>query len=288
MVAELRTHELGDARCRIQAIGLFKDEDAKDYAPNPESEHLRIQVPSYEGPLDLLLHLIQKHSIDIFDIPIALITEEYLEEVQNLELDLAGEFLLMAATLLQIKSKMLLPKEEQPADLEEEGLDPRAELVRRLLEYQRYKEVAEGLRARDYLGFNIFGRIQAEPEGEPSDDEEQKIAPIEAFELIENFARIVESMQPKIGHTVSFEPVSLRARLMEMIDFSRMKLQFWFKEAVGYFGARTKSDVIVSFLSILEMARLRLVRIEQEPGSSHISIIALDHEFAGELGDVEL
>ncbi|MES2504968.1 MAG: segregation/condensation protein A [Myxococcota bacterium] len=287
MVADVTsTIELGDERCLIHASGRFTNEDAKDYAPNPESEQLHVEVPFFEGPLDLLLHLIQKHSLDIFDIPIVLITEKYLEEIQNLDLDLAGEFLLMAASLLQIKSKMLLPKEEQPADEEEDGVDPRAELVRRLLEYQRFKDVAGQLGSRDYLGFNIFGRIYEEPDIGPEED--RLVAPVPAFELIENFARILESMQPRTGHTVSFEPVSLRARLTEMIEFSRLKLTYLFKDALGFFGAKTKSDLIITFLAVLEMARLKLVHIKQEPGSSEIHLTALDNEFDGDIHAIDL
>jgi segregation and condensation protein A len=286
MVADLTSIQIGDDRCRIEARGQFTDQDTKDYSPNPESEQLHIEVPNYEGPLDLLLHLIKKHSLDIFDIPISIITEKYLEEIQNLELDLAGEFLLMAATLTQIKSKMLLPQEEQLVEDEEQGVDPRAELMRRLLEYQRYKEVAEQLSQRDYLGFNIFGRTYEEPELEPKDD--RVLAPVNAFELIENFAKILESLQPKTGHTVSFEAVNIRARLTEMIDFSRVKLNFSFREALFYFAAKTKLDLIVTFLAILEMARLKLIEIQQEPGSADIGLKALDTEFDGELGDIDV
>ena len=279
-------HQVGDDRCRIEARGQFTDQDTKDYSPNPESEQLHIEVPTYEGPLDLLLHLIKKHSLDIFDIPIAIITEKYLEEIQSLELDLAGEFLLMAATLTHIKSKMLLPQDEQLVEEEESGVDPRAELMRRLLEYQRYKEVAEALSQRDYLGFNIFGRLYEEPDLEPQED--RLLAPVNAFELIENFAKILESLQPKTGHTISFEAVNIRARLAEMIDFSRIKLKFLFQDALFYFGAKTKIDLIITFLAILEMARLKLIEIKQEPGSASIELTALDNEFDGDLGDVDV
>lgn len=285
MAVDVTAVQLGDDRCRIEARGRFKDQDTKDYSPNPESEQFHIEVPTYEGPLDLLLHLIKKHSLDIFDIPIAMITEKYLEEIQNLELDLAGEFLLMAATLAQIKSKMLLPQEEQLVE-EEAGADPRAELMRRLLEYQRYKEVAEQLSQRDYLGFNIFGRVYEELDLGPGED--RQLAPISAFDLIENFAQIIESLQPKIGHTVSFDAVNIRARLTEMIDFSRIKLNFLFEEALFYFGAKTKIDLIITFLAILEMARLKLLEIKQEPGLAEIKLTALENDFDGDLGDVDV
>src|SRR4030042_830004 len=124
------------------------------------SYQVKLQV--FEGPLDLLLFLIKKNEIDIYDIPIAVITQqylEYLEMMKNLDLDVAGEFLLMAATLLLIKSKMLLPTpEEQPAEGEQEEEDPRAELVRRLLEYQRFKEAAQQLVKGPLLDREVFVR----------------------------------------------------------------------------------------------------------------------------------
>ena len=286
MAYALTAVQLGDKQCHIEARGRFKDQDTKDYSPSPESEQLHIEIPNYEGPLDLLLHLIKRHSLDIFDIPIAIITEKYLEEIQSLELDLAGEFLLMAATLTQIKSKMLLPKEEQLVEEEDLGGDPRAELMRRLLEYQRYKEVAEQLGQRDYLGFNIFGRTYEEVDLEPQ--EERKLAPIHAFDLIEKLAHMMESLQPKTGHTVSFDAVNMRARLSEMIDFSRIKLQFLFEEALFYFGAKTKIDLIITFLAILEMARLQLLEIKQEPGAEEIRLAALESELDTDFGDVDV
>ena len=137
--------ELGDAWVKVRANGFFCDKDALDFIPTPESVLLYIDTPNYDGPLDLLLHLIRKHSVDIFDIPIVLITAKYLEaldEMSLLNLDIAGEFIVMAATLAEIKSKMLLPKEEQVKSSEEEddAHDPRRELVKRLLVYKSYQE----------------------------------------------------------------------------------------------------------------------------------------------------
>src|SRR5512136_2670112 len=142
-------------------------------------DHLRLEeeagytfrLEGFEGPLDLLLHLIQKNELDIFNIPISLITEQYLEYLQlmkALNLDVAGEYLLMASTLLHIKSKMLLPKSSEE-EAEEEG-DPRAELVRRLLEYQKYKQAALDLERRPLLDRDVFIRlVTAEPEEEPEE-----------------------------------------------------------------------------------------------------------------------
>ncbi len=154
--------ELGDTMVRVTARGRFRDKDALDFVPTPESLLLHIDTPNYDGPLDLLLHLIRKHSMDIFDIPIMLITAKYLEaldELHKLNLDVAGEFLVMAATLAEIKSKMLLPKEEQATSLEDEqdeGYDPRRELIRRLLLYKSYQEASLALLERPTLGRDLF------------------------------------------------------------------------------------------------------------------------------------
>ena len=132
----------------------------------------QIKLPIFEGPLDLLLHLIREHEINIYDIPIAFITQQYLEYIEllkNLNLEIAGEFLVMASTLIYIKSRTLLPKSEVGADMEEEGEDPREELVRKLLEYKKYKEAAGLLRDKEIAYKNVFTR-KAESEI-PDEDE---------------------------------------------------------------------------------------------------------------------
>jgi segregation and condensation protein A len=283
--------QIGDANFSIEARGRFRNEDAKDYIPNPESEQLRIDVPDYEGPLDLLLHLIKKHSIDIFDIPIGLITQKYLEEIdwmKELNLDVAGEFLLMAATLAQIKSRMLLPPDEQAAisSEEDEGVDPRAELVRRLLEYQKFKEAAAHLGSRDQLGADVFLRPQIEdfqvafglvPE---SEEPSFGVAPVESFELIHLFSKVLERAMPKVSHQVQIEKIGLRARISELIDFSRLRALFEFNDALKYFGAKTKIDLIVTFLAILEMAKMRLLTIEQVAGMRTIRLTAIQENLS--------
>lgn len=269
----LTTVQLGDDNCRIEATGLFRGQDAADYVPNPESEQLRIDVPVFEGPLDLLLHLIRKHSMDIFDIPIVIITQKYLEAIEKLEkvdIDLAGEFLLMAATLLHIKSKMLLPKEEQPPEEDnDDGVDPRAELVRRLLEYQRCKELALVLKNRSHLGQDVFFRHASfeanfvDDSLAEDDDTRPHLEDVAIFELLELFADIVETRQPKLAHTVKFEKISIRARMSELVDFSRLRLEYNLGDALGYFQVKNRYDIIVTFLAILECARMKLLTIKQ-------------------------
>jgi len=269
---ELTTVQLGDENCRIKATGMFRGQDAADYVPNPESEQLRIDVPVFEGPLDLLLHLIKKHSMDIFDIPIVVITQKYLEAmetIKDLDIDLAGEFLLMAATLLHIKSKMLLPKEERPPEEDgEEGVDPRAELVKRLLEYQKCKEIAAVLQNRSLLGQDVFIRnasFSAKLMDEEVSDEDlaPQLEGVAIFELLQLFADIIETRQPKLAHTVKFEKISIRARMSELVEFSRLRIDYDLRDALTYFQVKNRYDVIVTFLAILECARLKLLTIKQ-------------------------
>ena len=144
----------------VEARGKFTNKDISGYVPSPESDQLKVKLTQFEGPLDLLLHLLDNHAVNILDIPIKTIVMEYmrvLDDMRDLNLDIAGEFLVMAAQLAHIKSKMLLPKEERPKDDEPE-MDPREALARRLLEYQRFKDVAQKLDAMPQMGRDVFAR----------------------------------------------------------------------------------------------------------------------------------
>src|SRR6188474_2693101 len=173
----------------------------------------RVELPAFEGPLDLLLHLIQAHELDIMDIPIGFVTHKYVEYVtlmQELNIDVASEYLVMAATLAHIKSKMLLPT--PPEDQDEEGepeLDPRAELVRRLLEYQKYKEVAEQLGGRSLLGRDVF------PRGAPAPSVEgpAPLAQVSLFKLLDAFQTVLERAKTTIDHEINFERFSITDRI---------------------------------------------------------------------------
>lgn len=257
--------EIGDIHTRIKARGTFIDKDALDFVPTKESLFLFIDTPNYDGPLDLLLHLIKKHSMDIFDIPIVIITEKYLaalDEMQSLNLDVAGEFILMAATLMHIKSKMLLPKEEQKVDDEENEEDPRKELVRRLLQYQAFKEVAEEVKQWPHLGRDFFrNNLELLPMSQP--EGEVKLAKRELFELLEALAITLKKTEDKVVHTITRDRISISARIHDLMDFCGVRGQFTFFDAVGFFPVYERSDVIVTFLALLEMTRLKLIRIQQ-------------------------
>ncbi len=221
----------------------------------------RVSLPEFEGPLDLLLHLIQQHELDILDIPIGFIAEKYVEYIklmEELNIDLASEYLVMAATLAHIKSKMLLPT--PPADqddaLEEEG-DPRAELIRRLLEYQKYRNAAEQLAERKILGRDVFGRPVAGASGEGP----APLAPGEVFKLFSAFQRVLERAKTTLDHEVEFERFSISDRINQLVDLLRGKRMTPFDAL--FEGQCSKPDLIVTFLAILEMAKLRLLRVFQ-------------------------
>ena len=176
---------------------------------------VRVALENFEGPLDLLLHLIQKHELDIFDIPVAFITEkylEYLEHLRALNLDIAGEYLLMAATLAYIKSRQLVPTPDGPEDEAEEDAvgDPREELIRRLLEYQKYREAAAQLGDRPVMGRNVWGRGSpvevAQAAGAP-------LAEVSVFKLIEALGRVLERARVKLAHDVMVDRISIADKI---------------------------------------------------------------------------
>lgn len=261
----------------VEARGEFGERDVAGYVPSPESDALRVSVAPFEGPLDLLLHLIEKHALDVFDIPLKVIVAEYmkaLDDMRELNLDIAGEFLVMAAQLAHLKSKMLLPKEERPKEPEPE-LDPRAELVRRLLEYQRFKEAALRLDSFPQLGRDAFLRppgpmLYDGPVDLPPEDVKTSLnlEEIEVFELIRALDQMLKKQQKLVVHEVMVERLSVGARINELVDYMMQVRDrgATFVELVDHFGGRTRRNVVVTFLSVLEMTRLKLLRIAQLEG----------------------
>jgi len=229
------------------------------------------RLEGFEGPLDLLLHLIQKNELDIFNIPIALITEQYLEYLQLmkvLNLDMAGEYLLMASTLLHIKSRMLLPKS---AEGEEEEEDPRAELVRRLLEYQRYKEAAGELEKRPMLDRDVFIRLM--PEEFEAIPEEERID-VNLFELLEAFRKILERARSEAIHEVLLEPLSVEDKIQEILTLlEREKRSTAFHHLFPEQASRRV--IVITLLAILELVKMKRIRIFQLAPFETIRVLPL-------------
>jgi segregation and condensation protein A len=223
-----------------------------------------IKLDIFEGPLDLLLYLIRKNEIDIYNIPIALIAEQYvgyLDTMRSLNLDLAGEYLVMAATLTHIKSRMLLPASDNDSEDEEEGEDPRAELVRQLMEYQVYKEAAGFLTGRPLLERDVFklGVFQNElPDAAKNDD---FLIEADLFELVEAFRRIIAGLEDKGELQFSTEKLSLTERMNEIMESLSHKGNISFSELL--IGRSNRKLIIYTFLAILELIKLRMVTARQ-------------------------
>ncbi len=241
-------------------------------APRPEGAAGGYQVvlPSFEGPLDLLLHLIEQHELDIRDIPISFVAQKYVEYIvlmEELNIDVASEYLVMAATLTHIKSKMLLPVPPADQDDDDElGLDPRGELVRRLLEYQKYKRAAEQLGGGDVLGRDVFVRGLPAPAVEGP----APLAGLSLFKLLDAFQGVLSRATTKIDHQIDFERFSITDRINQLVDLLQLHKKISFEQL--FEGATSRSDLIVTFLALLEMTRLRMTRLEQDGPLEEIRI----------------
>ena len=250
----------------------------------------QVALDVFEGPLDLLLHLVKKHELSILDIPISFVTEkylDYLDAMAALDIDVAGEYLLMAATLCHIKSRELLPTPEPLEDDEgevgengviEEPVDPRQDLIRRLLEYQKYRDAANQLGDRPVVGRNVWSR------GSPTEDavgdgiDIDAIAPLAPFpvhKLIEAFDRVMKSAKVKVAHNVLVDRLSVSQKIAELTDRLESEGRFTFtsmfsfmREGVEMTLPEIKHEAVVTFLALLEMSKLRLISLSQ-PGADH-------------------
>lgn len=246
--------------------------DAADKHIEVLDPNFRVSLPSFEGPLDLLLHLIKKHALNIVDLPMAFVVEEYrkyIDMMEELNLDIASEYLLMAATLVHIKSRMLVPSspsDEENDALVEEELDPRAELVRRLLEYQKYKEAAETLSTRAMVGRDVFVRTAPNPEA----DEPAALASMNLFALIDAFQEVLKKARGRISLEISAERISIQDRMVQITERLAGKGFVRFEEL--FEDIMTRSDLVVTFLALLEMAKMHLAQIVQADDCAEIHI----------------
>jgi segregation and condensation protein A len=256
---------------------------------DPGSAAWSLRLPHFEGPLDLLLHLCQKHELDILDIPISFVTEKYLEYLSVMELmqlDVAAEYLVMAATLAHIKSKMLLPAPppgQEDEENAEDEIDPRESLIRRLLEYQKYKDAGEQLAARGVAGRDVFLR------GAPLEDAAggglAPLAEIPIFALVDAFQRVLDRSKIKLSHDIVADRISLSDRIAELSDLLSVRKRLAFEEM--FEGLGSKFELVITFLALLEMTKLRMTRLLQtEPlGPLYIELAVLrDAEGAVEGG----
>ena len=246
-----------------------------------------IRVESFEGPLDLLLHLIKKSEVDIYDIPIAAITRQYLEYLgvmKELNLEIAGEFLVMASTLLQIKSRMLLPMPEDEESGEDEELDPRAELVRRLLEYQKYKEAAATLAGQELLGRDVFARKVLQIDECSALTPVEEPLEIELFELVDALQRVLSRIPVERFHEVVSDNIRVADRISHILDLLQDHDTVQFDDLFND-EQLTRELAIATFLGVLELCRLRAIKVTQIAPFGAIWVMrVMPGEVAGAMG----
>ena len=232
----------------------------------------KVKLEIFEGPLDLLLYLIKKEELGIQDISISAVTDQYLqylELMRMLDLDIAGEFLVMAATLMHIKSKMLLPPEETEAEVEEE--DPRDELIRKLLEYKKFKEAADKLKGKELEQKEVFSRpnVKQHIEDDPNDDQLYFEASI--FDLLSAFSKVLKEVPKNRLYEVVKDEVTVSEKIHEIFHLLVKRPVIYFLELFN--KARNKIEIIATFLALLELIRMKEVVIRQDKVFGDIKII---------------
>jgi len=247
---------------------------ASDLLSYGYNETYSVKVEAFEGPLDLLLHLIKQNELDIYNIPIAEISRQYLaylERMKELNLDIAGDFLVMASTLIQIKSKMLLPLPVDDDSPEEEGDDPRAELVRRLLDYQKYREAAGELDRQHIIGRDVFMRLAQEDDANLEASADAPIE-LELTDLVAAFQCVLAKVSIETLHEVGAESFSIADRVNEILTLLQGKEAVVFDDLFPETFSR--EYVVATFLAMLELCKLRLVRLTQASSFGSIWLTA--------------
>ena len=241
-----------------------------DFESSPDA--YKVKLDSFEGPLDLLIHLIRRNEVNVYDIPIALITEQYLGYIalmQELNLDVAGEFLVMAATLIHIKSRMLLPRPDPTQD-DQADEDPREALVRRLLEHQKYKAAAELLHERETLRGAQFTRPDAVVADAAGDEYEPELE-VDLFSLLAAFKGVLERASRRPRMVLPPEEIPIETRIDQLLNRLSETEACGFEDLFAD-GDGSRGFMIVTFLALLEMIRLKLVRVFQSGGAGAIRV----------------
>lgn len=235
-----------------------------------DRDNYSIKLEVFEGPLDLLLHLIRKNEVDIFDIPISLITDQYVEYIdimESLNINVAGDFLVMAATLIHIKSRLLLPEKDEMSDEE----DPRSEITGPLIEYLQIKDLAGELSERDVLDRDVFQRQPVD--GYMSDFEPEEVPlNVNLFQLMDAFKRIVENRIPDAEITFRADNISLSDRISFILDQLKLTQSMYFKELFN--EDRTLAELVITFLAVLELVHMGLIRVYQPSVGSDLRLEA--------------
>lgn len=231
----------------------------------------KIRLGIFEGPLDLLLYLVKKDHLNIYDIPIAQVTKQYLQYLnlmQLLDLNIAGEFLVMAATLMQIKSKLLLPAQEGEVT-EQEQEDPRAELVKRLLEYEKFKEIAESFQQRESQAKEVFKRPKFERDKETA-PETQVYFEASIFDLLNAFSKALEDIPKELFYEVIKDEFTIEEKVHQILHLLLIEQSVRLSDLFGQ--AKNKMEIIVTFLAILELIRMKEIVARQKDLFSEIEV----------------
>jgi segregation and condensation protein A len=227
-----------------------------------------VKLEVFEGPLDLLLHLIRKNEVDIFDIPIATITDQYLQYIdmmKALNISIAGDFLVMASTLIHIKSRMLLPASEE----EEQEEDPREEITRPLLEYLRLKELAVDLSDRPLLGRDVFARLLPQDLSTQFEGEEPLLH-VNLFQLMDAFRKVLEEKIPDTELQFRADKWAVKDKISHILELLKRHGTHYFTEL--FEEARTISELVVTFLALLELVQMGLLKVSQTDPLADIRI----------------
>lgn len=242
----------------------------------------KVQLEVFEGPLDLLLYLIKKEEVDIYNIPIARITSQYMEYMDLMKMivpDVAGEFVVMGATLMYIKSRMLLPEDQQVSDPEASAdeLDPRWDLIRQLVEYKKFKEAAEHLHKRELFQESVYTRQRSEAALEPSVGRDPNLGDMSVFDLLNAFNLVLKRVDQAEDLREIFED---RFTVSDKIDFILRLTAVEERTAFSrlFEGTASRMEVIVTFLALLELIRLKQLRVEQSSIFGEIDIVRLKPE----------
>jgi segregation and condensation protein A len=235
------------------------------------SQEYKVKLEVFEGPLDLLLYLIKRDEIDIYDIPIEHITKQYLEYMElfkALDIDVAGEFVVMAANLIYIKSRSLLPVDQRPPEEQAEEDDPRWELVRQLIEYKKFKDAAAQLQNCELTQENLFGRAPEKPDFAA----ERPIGEVSVFDLINAFNVVIKRInKPEDLREIFEENYTVSDKIDLLLKMTATGVALKFSELFS--GAATRSEVVVTFLALLELIRLKQIRAVQGERFGEIEIV---------------
>jgi len=249
-------------------------------------EEYKVELEVFEGPLDLLLYLIKRDEVDIYDIPIERVTNQYMEYLnvmKMLDLNIAGEFIVMAATLMMIKSRMLLPVDERE-DLEEEEEDPRWDLVRQLVEYKKFKDIANQLQEREFHQENIFDFGGKSAVVLEKDDPGLVMQDVSLFDLISAFNDVLKNAPPEQLGEIAADTFTVADKIDHVLKTIRTKGKIRFSEMFSEMASR--NEIICTFLAMLELLRLRHVKAVQDTNFGEIVITKSEEDNDGRDDDL--